>query len=112
MKQLLEQLRRFRDERNWAQFHTPKDLAISVSVEANELLEIFQWRPTEKELSAEEVEKISSEAADVLLYLILLCDQAGIDIEEAADAKLKLNQKRFPIEVSHGIAKPTDARGE
>lgn len=112
MEKLIEELRAFRDDRDWSQFHTLKDLAISVSVEANELLELFQWRADTKELTANEKGELASEAADVLLYLLLLCDKADLDLEEAALLKLEQNKKRFPIPSSKGVAKPIDMGGE
>ena len=111
LARLLARLRRFRDERDWSQFHTAKDLAISVSVEAGELLELFQWRREGEPVDADVREKAASEAADVLLYLLLFCDQAGVDLVAAADAKIDRNERRFPVASSHGVAKPEDASG-
>ncbi|WGD29590.1 nucleotide pyrophosphohydrolase [Ancylobacter sp. WKF20] len=108
MQELIERLRQFRDDRNWSQFHTPKDLAISVSVEAGELLELFQWQPQTAEPGPETTAKIASEAADVLLYLLLLTDRVGVDLMAAAQAKIDLNEKRFPIQSSYGVAKQDD----
>jgi NTP pyrophosphatase (non-canonical NTP hydrolase) len=106
MQELIERLRSFRDNRGWDKFHTPKNLAISVSVEAGELLELFQWRPEDAPLDAETVQKISDEVADVLLYLLLLCDKANIDLAAAANRKMDHNENRFPVSRSYGIAKP------
>lgn len=97
-----------RDERNWSQFHTAKNLAISVSVEAGELLELFQWRKEGAAPDQAIVEKAAGEAADVFLYLLLLCDHLGIDLLDAADAKIDRNEDRFPIATSYGVAKPND----
>ncbi|KAB2699302.1 nucleotide pyrophosphohydrolase [Ochrobactrum sp. Kaboul] len=108
MEELIEKLRKFRDDRNWAQFHTPKDLAISVSVEANELLEIFQWKNEDQKPTIQELEGIKNEVADVLLYLLLLCDKFDINLEIEARKKIARNEKRFPIESSFGISKPID----
>lgn len=108
MDHLVERLRRFRDERNWAQFHTAKDLAISVSVEAAELLELFQWHKESDGLDLELVDRAEGEVADVLIYLLLLCDRLGIDPLKAAATKIELNEVRFPISRSLGIAKPND----
>ena len=90
----------FRDRRNWARFHTPKNLAISVSIEAAELLELFQWQ---SDLEIEDAKKTpgftaaaSDEIADVLIYLTLLAGQLGIDPITAALEKLEKNEKRFP----------------
>ena len=106
MEQLIERLRKFRDERDWGQFHNPKDLAISFSVEASELLELFQWRPENAPLDNEFKSELEGEIADVFLYLLLLCDKVGIDLEEIARRKIDVNEKRFPVPDSRGIAKP------
>lgn len=108
VKELIEQLRRFRDERDWAQFHNPKDLAVSVSIEAAELLQIFQWRSEKTGADDALVEQIRDEAADVLLYLVLLCDAVGVDLMAAASDKIAKNRTRFPIPSSRGVAKPQD----
>jgi NTP pyrophosphatase (non-canonical NTP hydrolase) len=105
MEPLLRRLRQFRDERDWSKFHTPKDLAVSVSIEAGELLELFQWRaeaaPVEDEVKA----AVADEAADVLLYLLMLCDRLDIDLEAAAHLKISRNESRYPIESSFGLAR-------
>ena len=106
--EIVGRLRQFRDARDWSQFHTPKDLAISVSVEAAELLELFQWRKEAEPVDAALVEKASGEAADVFLYLLLLCDQLGVDLMAAANAKIDQNERRFPAEAARGVAKPDD----
>ena len=80
MQDVIQRLRKFRDDRNWAQFHTPKDLAISTSIEAGELPEIFQWKRAEAPVDQPTKEQVRSEAADVLLYLLLLCNAAGVDL--------------------------------
>jgi NTP pyrophosphatase (non-canonical NTP hydrolase) len=108
VQEVIKRLRKFRDERNWEQFHTPKDLALSVSIEAGELLELFQWRPDHLEVDPVLREKLAGEAADVLLYLLLLCDKAGIDLITAAHSKIDANEHRFPVAVSFGIAKLED----
>jgi NTP pyrophosphatase (non-canonical NTP hydrolase) len=108
LKELLKTLLEFRDDRDWGQFHTPKDLAISVSVEAAELLELFQWRSEKKLPDDDLIKAVSEEAADVFLYLLLLCDALRIDFIDAGQQELKKNQTRFPISNSKGIAKPED----
>ena len=106
MKNLIERLRIFRTDRDWDQFHKPKDLAVSVSIESAELLEIFQWLPEDQPVDEAMKASIADEVADVLLYLALLCDKTGIDLVDAAHTKLDMNEKRFPISTSHGVAKP------
>jgi NTP pyrophosphatase (non-canonical NTP hydrolase) len=105
MKHVQELLRKFRDERDWAQFHTPKDLAISVSIEAGELLELFQWRGDGHDVDGLDRARIADEAADVLLYTLMLFDRLGLDAEAEALKKIELNEKRFPIEISYGRSK-------
>ncbi|MEP2706250.1 MAG: nucleotide pyrophosphohydrolase [Roseibium sp.] len=112
MENLTNKLRQFRDERNWQKFHTPKDLAISVSVEAAELLELFQWRDSSDLVDEELAGNARSEVADVFLYLLMFCDALGIDLEAAAEEKIEKNRRRFPVESSHGVAKPIDRSGE
>lgn len=106
MQSLTERLRKFRDERDWDQFHTPKDLALSISVEASELLEVFQWRPEAAPVDERMKRAIESEVADIFSYLLLFCDKTGIDLVDATNKKIDANQQRFPANASRGIAKP------
>lgn len=103
MEELLEALRKFRDERDWAKFHTPKDLAVSISIEAGELLEIFQWRNDGHNVNDLNIERIADEASDVLIYALLLFDRLGLDPRREVLAKIALNAERFPIEKSFGV---------
>ncbi|MGQ0652988.1 MAG: nucleotide pyrophosphohydrolase [Betaproteobacteria bacterium] len=98
MQDTIERIRRFRDERNWLQFHNPKDLAMSVAIEAAELMELFQWQSAEesKRTLLERREAVADEIADVAIYLIELCDIAGIDLAKAIDAKLAKNALKYP----------------
>ena len=80
-KETTDIVKKFRDDRNWSQFHNPKDLAISISLEASELLEIFQWSASDLEC-ADKMDKIKEELADVLCYSILLADRCGLDTDE------------------------------
>jgi NTP pyrophosphatase (non-canonical NTP hydrolase) len=105
MKHIQELLRKFRDERDWAQFHTPKDLAISVSIEAGELLELFQWRHDGHDVQGLDRDRVADEAADVLLYVLMLFDRLGLDPEVEALKKIRLNEERFPVEHSFGRSK-------
>ena len=104
---LREQLRRFSEERDWDQFHVPKNLAIALSVEASELLEHFQWLSEDesKRLSAEQLEKVREELADVLLYLIRLADKLDVDLVTAANRKIKVNAQKYPANKSRGSSK-------
>jgi NTP pyrophosphatase (non-canonical NTP hydrolase) len=100
-------IREFRDERNWMQFHNPKNLAISITIEAAELLEHFQWKSYQEseEHGVEAKEKIADEIADVAVYLIELCDNLAIDLEAAIHAKLGKNAAKYPVERARGSAK-------
>lgn len=112
MKQsTIDEIIRFRDERNWKQFHNPKDLAISLSLEASELLEIFQWSGTDLECS-EKMDKIREELADVLSYCILMADVCGLDLDEILLAKVKRNAEKYPVELAYGNkAKYSELKG-
>ena len=102
---LLIRLRSFRDARNWQQFHSSKNLAISVSIEASELLELFQWELESGSTTAHLKTRVEDEAADVFLYLLMLCDNLGVDIIRAANDKIDTNERRFPVSGSYGIPK-------
>jgi dCTP diphosphatase len=104
---LRDALRRFAAERDWDQFHSPKNLAIALSVEAAELLEHFQWTPeTESEALAGDLKgRIREEVADVLLYLIRLADKLEIDLLAAASDKIQLNAEKYPINKARGSSK-------
>lgn len=106
IQKIAEELQKFATERDWDQFHTPKNLATSMSVESAELLELFQWTRGQKdwhEIEEKEIkEKIENEIADILLYLIRFSDLAKIDLEKVALRKISLNAKKYPIEKSKG----------
>lgn len=96
-------LRRFVDEREWDAFHAPKDLALSLSVEAAELLEIFQWRDVQASaITAEDRQRIADELADVTMYAMLLADKVGIDLMDAVEEKLRANAAKYPAEKARG----------
>ena len=104
---LRDALRRFAAERDWGQFHSPKNLAVALSVEAAELLEHFQWLTDEQSaaLSPETRLRVSEEVADVLLYLIRLADRLDLDVIACATEKLRRNAEKYPIEKARGNAK-------
>lgn len=95
---------KFRDDRNWRQFHTPKDLAISLSLEASELLEIFQWSGADQECAGK-LPKIEEELADVLCYSILLADRCGLDLDAILRAKMLKNGEKYPVEKAYGTSR-------
>lgn len=99
-------LAQFAAEREWDRFHTPKNLAAALAVEAAELLEPFQWLTAEEsaQLDPRQREAVTQELADVLLYTVRLADRLGIDLHAAATAKLALNAQKYPVEQSRGNA--------
>ncbi len=107
---LLQQLRNFAAERDWGQFHSPKNLACALSVEAAELLEIFQWMSEQqsRQLSAAQRAAAEYELADVCCYLLYLADQLDIDLLDAAARKIALNAQRYPVEISRGSSAKSD----
>lgn len=107
MQTLKSALREFAKERDWDQFHSPKNLAAALSVEAAELLEHFQWLTDEqsRSLSKERRSAVAEEIADVLLYLIQLSDKLDVDPMQAAEEKLKLNALKYPVERARGSSK-------
>jgi len=100
-EELKKEITQFRDERNWKQFHTPKDLAISISLEAAELLEIFQWSGTDLVVEKKR-DRIEEELADVMMYCLLMADITGMDMEEILRKKLKKNAAKYPVDKSYG----------
>ena len=99
----IQRVLRFRDERDWRQFHTPKDLAISMSLEAAELLELFQWSGTDLDCPHKR-EKLREELADVLSYCILMADVCGLDLDEIMNEKVRKNEAKYPVEKARGSA--------
>ena len=114
MRQLIEDLRKFVHERDWEQFHTPKNLAMALSVEAAEIVEHFQWlTPDESQtLGREKVDQVRDEIGDVLIYLVSLADRLGIDPLEAARGKLEKNRLRYPADQVKGKSEKRSAPGD
>lgn len=111
-KETVELVKKFRDERNWLEFHNPKDLAISISLEASELLEIFQWSAGDLECT-DKLDKIKEELADVLSYCILLSDRYGLDTDEIIREKITKNEAKYPVSKACGSkAKYTELKSE
>ncbi len=97
----------FRDEREWGQFHTPKNLAIALVAEASELLSLFQWTKDVEldERCREKRTEIEQEIADIYIYLLFLANELGIDIDEVAAEKMKLNAEHYPANKAKGNAR-------
>jgi NTP pyrophosphatase (non-canonical NTP hydrolase) len=105
------ELRAFVAERAWDAFHAPKDLAMSVAIEAAELLEVFQWRDLQAgDITAGDRSRISHEIADVMLYCMLLADKVGLDIPRALHEKIAMNREKYPVSKAHGRADKYDRR--
>lgn len=102
-------LRAFVDARDWDAFHAPKDLAVSLAIEAGELLEVFQWRDLQAaDVTRDDRERIADELADVTMYAMLLADKAGIDLLEAIWQKLAKNEAKYPADKARGRADKYD----
>lgn len=107
LEDLKNQLARFNEDRDWSQFHSPKNLSMALSVEASEIVELFQWMDSEKsyDLGKEKIEELEGEIADVFLYLLQLSARFNIDPVEAAAKKLHVNSEKYPVEKAKGTAK-------
>ena len=103
MEDIKKTVEKFRNDRNWRQFHNEKDLAISISLEANELLELFQWKSSEE--GSKEVERIKEELADVMIYSILLASNLDLNIEDIILEKIEKNNEKYPVDKSYGSNK-------
>jgi dCTP diphosphatase len=110
LEQLRAQLEKFAAERDWDQFHNPKNLAMALTGEVGELVEHFQWLTFEEasNLPVATREEVALEAADVLLFLLRLCDKLGIDLADAARRKLALNARKYPVHKARGRATKYD----
>ncbi len=101
IENIINKLIEFRNDRDWSQFHNSKDLSIALSIEANELLELFLWKNAENA----DIEKIKDELADVFSYAFLLAEKYNLDIEKIILDKIKKNELKYPIEKAKGTAK-------
>jgi len=106
LEHIKHRLRDFADERDWDQFHSPKNLAMAMIVEAGELVEHFQWLTEDQSqaLPPDKLAEVEQEIADIQIYLIRLADKLGIDMEQAVNAKMKLNEKKYPADKVRGSA--------
>lgn len=104
IKEIQKKLRKFAEERNWEQFHSPKNLSMALAAETAELLEIFQWLTEEQSKnivnSGKDMAAVREEIADVFIYLARLADKLNIDIEKEVLAKIEVNEKKYPVKLS------------
>ena len=107
IEELQKKIASFAKERDWEQFHTPKNLACALSVESSELLEIFQWmsRDEEENLSSETKQRISEEISDIFVYLVRLADVLNIDLEKSITQKMQQNAEKYPADKVRGSSK-------
>ena len=107
MEELIQKLRAFAKERDWDQFHSPKNLSMALSVEVAEVVEHFQWVTEEqsKNLPNDKLEEVETELADILIYLIRLADKLDIDLLAAAQSKIEVNERKYPVDKARGNAK-------
>jgi NTP pyrophosphatase (non-canonical NTP hydrolase) len=101
---LIDELQKFRDARNWAQFHNTKDLALALSIEAAELNELFLWKTTEESENVDR-EKLKEELADVFAYALMLAGKHNLDVKEIVLEKIRKNNEKYPVEKAKGTAK-------
>ena len=102
-QQTIDRIRKFTDDRDWDQFHSPANLAKSISIEANELLECFQWDEDHYDL-----EHVKEELADVIVYCQNLLDKLGLDVDEIVNSKMAKNEAKYPVEKARGNAAKYD----
>lgn len=110
LKKIQVILENFSNERDWNQFHSPKNLSMALNVEASELLEIFQWLTEEESYNLSESKRVQTknEIADIAIYLIKICTKFNIDLEEAILEKIELNKKKYPVDQFKGSSKKYD----
>jgi dCTP diphosphatase len=107
MQKLIKKLREFAKERDWDQFHSPKNLSMALSVEVAEVVEHFQWLTEEqsKNLPSDKLEEVKTELADTLIYLIRLADKLDIDLLTVAQSKIEVNERKYPVDKAKGNAR-------
>jgi NTP pyrophosphatase (non-canonical NTP hydrolase) len=103
-EEIIKALLKFRDERDWEQFHNPKDLALAINIESAELLELFLWKKAEDA----NTEKVKEELADIFSFAFLLAEKYGFDVKDIVLEKIKWNGEKYPIDKSKGTAKKYD----
>lgn len=107
LEELVKKIKKFRDDRDWIQFHNPKNLAEAISVEAGELLEKFLWLDLDQArgLDEKKFNKLKEEVADIFIFLLYLCDVLKIDLIKEADKKISINDEKYPVAKAKGTAK-------
>ncbi len=107
IKNIEKILKTFSEERDWEQFHSPKNLSMALSVEVSELVEIFQWLTDEQSYKLDDSKRqhAKEEVADIAIYLLRICMKLGINLEEAIIEKMKKNEEKYPVEKAKGSAK-------
>ncbi len=105
--EIMKQLLAFRDERDWRQFHDPKNLAAAIAIEAAELQEIFLWCKVEesRQRATEKKKEVADEIADIMMYCLLFAHETGVDIEQAIKEKMLANARKYPVEKARGNSK-------
>ncbi len=103
LEELSQRIRKFNEDRDWDQFHTPVNLAKSISIEANELLECFQWSNSDYDLNA-----VCEELADVTNYCLQMAQALGVDIIDIVNHKMDLNERKYPVEKARGVSTKYD----
>ena len=101
LNELISKILKFRDDRDWAQFHNPKDLAIALNIEASELLELFLWKTED----GANISRVKEELADILIYSLLLANKYNLDVQTIIESKLKQNSEKYPVDKARGSAK-------
>lgn len=106
-KELMQEILKFRDKRDWAQFHDPKNLAEAIAIESGELLEHFLWKTAaeSRKITKEKREKLAAEIADILIFALLFAHETGVDVEKAILDKIRHNESRYPVDKAKGSAK-------
>lgn len=101
VQEIINKLTKFRDERDWSQFHNPKDLAIALNIEVGELLELYLWKTSEQA----DIQKVKEELADVFSFAFLLAEKYGFDVKKIVEEKISKNALKYPIEKSKGSSR-------
>ena len=107
LENITEKAIQFRDARDWKQFHDPKNLAEAICIESSELLEKFLWIPNEKsyDINTNQLKEITEEIADIMIFLIYMCNGLNVDLIQAVENKIHINERKYPIEKSKGTSK-------